>query len=49
MFRRIALAWITVFALIPSPAQPASYADQAVEQFHRTCLAEGAHFDRSDA
>ncbi|MER9234122.1 hypothetical protein NKI56_18810 [Mesorhizobium sp. M0622] len=45
MFRFLALAG-TILGLTMSPAQAASDADQAVEQFHRTCLAEGPNFER---
>ncbi|MER9794898.1 hypothetical protein [Mesorhizobium sp. M0213] len=45
MFRFLTLAG-TILGLTMSPAQAASDADQAVEHFHRTCLAEGPNFER---
>ena len=44
--RRLALAGTIVLSLTPLPSQAASSADQAVEQFHRLCLAEGPSFER---
>jgi hypothetical protein len=46
VFRRTALAVTAVFALMPSPARSDTNVDQAVEQFHRTCLAERPNFER---